>query len=283
MDEKKRIELEKLKKVGLDILKEFIRVCDLLDLKYYLAYGTLIGAVRHEGYIPWDDDVDVYMPRPDYEIFMKEAKKYLKDNYFVQNNDTDHEYLLRFAKLRDSNTTFIEEEYKKYTINHGIFIDIFPLDGYVKGKDFLLDMRIKQKAFEELDNEVKFKNSLSTFNMKVIQKIGPILNKKINLEKTMNSYEDRAKKFSYKDSDYVAEMVGSIYIVPMKKEVFGEGKLMKFEDIYARVPDDYDTCLKLLYGDYMKLPPKEQREPHHNFVAMDTEKSYWEYIGKFKK
>ena len=99
----------------------------------------------------------------------------------------------------------------------------------------------------------------------------------------MNSYEDRAKKFSYKDSDYVAEMVGSIYIVPMKKEVFGEGKLMKFEDIYARVPDDYDTCLKLLYGDYMKLPPKEQREPHHNFVAMDTEKSYWEYIGKFKK
>jgi len=283
MDEKKRIELEKLKKVGLDILKEFIRVCDLLDLKYYLAYGTLIGAVRHEGYIPWDDDVDVYMPRPDYEIFMKEAKKYLKDNYFVQNNDTDPEYLLRFAKLRDSNTTFIEEEYKKYTINHGIFIDIFPLDGYVKGKDFLLDMRIKQKAFEESDNEVKFKNSLSTFNMKVIQKIGPILNKKINLEKTMNSYEDRAKKFSYKDSDYVAEMVGSIYIVPMKKEVFGEGKLMKFEDIYARVPDDYDTCLKLLYGDYMKLPPKEQREPHHNFVAMDTEKSYWEYIGKFKK
>lgn len=283
MDEKKRIELEKLKKVGLDILKEFIRVCDLLDLKYYLAYGTLIGAVRHEGYIPWDDDVDVYMPRPDYEIFMKEAKKYLKDNYFVQNNDTDPEYLLRFAKLRDSNTTFIEEEYKKYTINHGIFIDIFPLDGYVKGKDLLLDMRIKQKAFEELDNEVKFKNSLSTFNMKVIQKIGPILNKKINLEKTMNSYEDRAKKFSYKDSDYVAEMVGSIYIVPMKKEVFGEGKLMKFEDIYARVPDDYDTCLKLLYGDYMKLPPKEQREPHHNFVAMDTEKSYWEYIGKFKK
>lgn len=283
MDEKKRIELEKLKKVGLDILKEFIRVCDLLDLKYYLAYGTLIGAVRHEGYIPWDDDVDVYMPRPDYEIFMKEAKKYLKDNYFVQNNDTDPEYLLRFAKIRDSNTTFIEEEYKKYTINHGIFIDIFPLDGYVKGKDFLLDMRIKQKAFEESDNEVKFKNSLSTFNMKVIQKIGPILNKKINLEKTMNSYEDRAKKFSYKDSDYVAEMVGSIYIVPMKKEVFGEGKLMKFEDIYARVPDDYDTCLKLLYGDYMKLPPKEQREPHHNFVAMDTEKSYWEYIGKFKK
>lgn len=283
MDEKKRIELEKLKKVGLDILKEFIRVCDLLDLKYYLAYGTLIGAVRHEGYIPWDDDVDVYMPRPDYEIFMKEAKKYLKDNYFVQNNDTDPEYLLRFAKLRDSNTTFIEEEYKKYTINHGIFIDIFPLDGYVKGKDLLLDMRIKQKAFEESDNEVKFKNSLSTFNMKVIQKIGPILNKKINLEKTMNSYEDRAKKFSYKDSDYVAEMVGSIYIVPMKKEVFGEGKLMKFEDIYARVPDDYDTCLKLLYGDYMKLPPKEQREPHHNFVAMDTEKSYWEYIGKFKK
>src|SRR5699024_6691307 len=273
MDEKKRIELEKLKKVGLDILKEFIRVCDLLDLKYYLAYGTLIGAVRHEGYIPWDDDVDVYMPRPDYEIFMKEAKKYLKDNYFVQNNDTDPEYLLRFAKLRDSNTTFIEEEYKKYTINYGIFIDIFPLDGYVKGKDFLLDMRIKQKAFEESDNEVKFKNSLSTFNMKVIQKIGPILNKKINLEKTMNSYEDRAKKFSYKDSDYVAEMVGSIYIVPMKKDVFGEGKLMKFEDIYARVPDDYDTCLKLLYGDYMKLPPKEQREPHHNFVAMDTEKS----------
>lgn len=283
MDEKKQIELEKLKKVGLDILKEFIRVCDLMDLKYYLAYGTLIGAVRHEGYIPWDDDVDVYMPRPDYEIFMKDGKKYLKDNYFVQNNDTDPEYLLRFAKLRDSNTTLIEEEYKNYTINHGIFIDIFPLDGYQKGKDFILDMRVKPKAFEESDSENKFKDGFAAFNMKIIQKIGPILNKKINLEKTMNSYEERAKKFSYKNSDYVAEMVGSIYLVPMKKEVFGEGKLMKFEDIYARVPDDYDTCLRLLYGDYKKLPPKDQREPHHNFVAMDTEKSYWEYIGKFKK
>ena len=283
MDEKKQIELEKLKKVGLDILKEFIRVCDLMDLKYYLAYGTLIGAVRHEGYIPWDDDVDVYMPRPDYEIFMKDGKKYLKDNYFVQNNDTDPEYLLRFAKLRDSNTTLIEEEYKNYTINHGIFIDIFPLKKKKKGKDFILDMRVKPKVFEESDSENKFKDGFAAFNMKIIQKIGPILNKKINLEKTMNSYEERAKKFSYKNSDYVAEMVGSIYLVPMKKEVFGEGKLMKFEDIYARVPDDYDTCLRLLYGDYKKLPPKDQREPHHNFVAMDTEKSYWEYIGKFKK
>src|SRR5699024_5656505 len=109
MDEKIRIELEILRKIGLDILMEFIRRCDVLDLKYYLTYGTLIGADIHEVYIPWDDDVDVYMPRPDYEIFMKEAKKYLKDNYFVQNNDTDPEYLLRFAKLRDSNTTFIEE------------------------------------------------------------------------------------------------------------------------------------------------------------------------------
>lgn len=274
---------EQLKKVGLNILKEFIRVCEKLDLRYYLAYGTLMGAVRHGGFIPWDDDVDVYMPRPDYEIFMQEGKKHLESNYFIQNGKTEKKYLLRFAKLRDSNTTLVEEEYKDYDMNHGIFIDIFPLDGYEKGKDILLDMRVKNYAFDETKEKKSIFDGISSFNMKILQKIGPAFNKFINLEKSMDKYEEMGKRFSYDKSDYVADMVGSIYIVPMKKEVFGEGKLMKFEDIYAKVPDDYDACLRLLYGDYMKLPPEDKRKPHHNFVLVDTEKSYWENIDKLKK
>lgn len=122
--------LEQLKVVELEMLKEFISVCKKLNLRYYALGGTLLGAVRHKGFIPWDDDIDIGMPRADYEIFIRKAQTLFPDHLFIQSIHSENDYLMCFAKLRNSHTTFIESSLRDFKINHGIYIDIFPLDFY---------------------------------------------------------------------------------------------------------------------------------------------------------
>ena len=121
---------EKLKKIEIELLLSFIEITKKYNLKYFLLGGTCLGAVRHNGFIPWDDDIDVGLPREDYEVFLKVAQAELPENVFLQNGNTDPEYTLNFAKLRNSDTTFMEQSFKNYKINHGVYIDVFPLDGY---------------------------------------------------------------------------------------------------------------------------------------------------------
>jgi len=134
-----------------------------MNLTYYISYGTLLGAIRHKGFIPWDDDIDVCMPRGDYDRFIKEGSEYLPENYFIQTMESDPKYALNFAKLRDSNTALFEKHVLDVDINHGVFIDIFPVDGYIKGQNKVLDLRVKEKpVFEEADTNA-FSNALSGF------------------------------------------------------------------------------------------------------------------------
>lgn len=120
-----------------DLLKIFIDFCDKNKLTYFLVGGTLLGAIRHKGFIPWDDDIDVAMPREDYDKFIVLASKHFtKDkDVFFQNYRTDKYYPYVFSKLRDSNTTFIEKIYKHVDMNHGVYIDIFPIDGISKNSN----------------------------------------------------------------------------------------------------------------------------------------------------
>jgi len=118
----------RLKAIELDIFKAFLKVCKENDLRYFLAGGTLLGAVRHKGFIPWDDDMDVLMPRKDYDRFLEIGQSLLPPEYFLQTRQTDREYPCNFAKIRDSRTTFVEKSLKDRVINHGVYIDIFPLD-----------------------------------------------------------------------------------------------------------------------------------------------------------
>ena len=127
-------EMTALKKIEVEILKEFVAACDELGLRYYLLGGTLLGAIRHQGFIPWDDDIDVGMPRQDYEIFLEKGQELLSKNLFIQHLRSEENYLLPFAKIRNSDTAFIQDSVKKRSMNHGIFIDVFPLDGYPEGK-----------------------------------------------------------------------------------------------------------------------------------------------------
>ncbi len=117
-----------LQKTELNILKEFLRVCQLLDLRYYLVCGSALGAVKYRGFIPWDDDIDVALPRADYERFLKEAPALLPQWCFVQNYRTEGRFHLLGTKLRDSRTTYVELMCENLPIHHGVFIDVFPLD-----------------------------------------------------------------------------------------------------------------------------------------------------------
>ena len=119
-----------LKQVELDIFVEIINVCDKLKLRYYVVGGTLLGAVRHKGFIPWDDDIDLGMLREDFNIFLEKAPALLPDHMFLQTIWTDSGYLAPYAKVRNNNTTFIESTVAHQNMNHGVFVDIFPLDYY---------------------------------------------------------------------------------------------------------------------------------------------------------
>ena len=127
-------QMQLLRQKELELLKIFIEVCDKLQLNYFAVEGTLLGAVRHQGFIPWDDDIDVGMMRQDFEVFVQQAGKLLPEGFFLQTHQTDPEYAQHFAKLRNSDTVFLETTYKNLNINHGIYIDIFPFDVYPDGK-----------------------------------------------------------------------------------------------------------------------------------------------------
>ena len=127
-----------LKEMELRIFREFARICDKHHLKYMLCYGSLIGAIRHQGYIPWDDDLDVCMMREDYNKLKEICKTELSGDFFFQSHDTDPEYYYLFDKIRLNGTVFRESFVSKYQIHHGVYIDIFPVD-------YLPDSPILQK------------------------------------------------------------------------------------------------------------------------------------------
>lgn len=141
-------QLEQLKSIELEMLKAFIKACDMLNVKYFLLGGTLLGAVRHKGFIPWDDDIDVGMLREDYEIFIAKGASYLPDNLFIQNVYSDENYTMCFSKIRNNNTTFIESTVSHLKMNHGVFIDIFPLDYYPDEAKKQRELDFKKKIYD---------------------------------------------------------------------------------------------------------------------------------------
>lgn len=274
--------LDNLKQAELDILVEFIKVCDTLNLKYYITYGTLIGAIRHKGFIPWDDDIDIYMTRDDFEKFKQNAAPLLPKNLFVQTYETDPEFIYSYMKIRNSNTTFIESTASHRNINHGIFIDIFPLDFYPKSKTkaFVLTLlcelirrRVITEVYKLKNSNLNFLKKLFLYTQKIALRIlFPSIKSTLKLQKKIGrSVNDSDKYVSYEDLNFTNKYIFS-------KNWFGEGIQTDFENIEVTVPKDYDSVLKNLYGDYMQLPPVDQQIPHHYSNIIDFNKSYKEYI-----
>lgn len=274
MDSLDKEKINQLKKIEVEMLKAFINICETLNLKYYLLGGTLLGAIRHKGFIPWDDDIDVGMPREDYEIFLEKAQSLLPENYFVQTCFTDTEFPANFCKIRNSDTTFIETSVKNCKMNHGVFIDIFPLDWHV-------DSFFKLKLFNVKNRLYKIAIVKSFYLPKKIKSFKKLIVNIINFfipVKTALKKRDILLK-SNKGKTHLANYCGAWgikEIVPF--EWYGEGVDVEFEGLKLKAPKEYDKWLTQVYGNYMELPPIEKRITHHYTEVIDLDCSYKEYM-----
>lgn len=257
---------EEVKSVELEVLQYVSDYCDKNNLQYYLAYGTLIGAVRHKGFIPWDDDIDIWMPREDYNRIINEFNN--NPSHYRLISPTDKISRHSFVKIIDVRTVKIEPNVS-YTNGHlGIDIDIFPLDGQPDDDTtYSLWYENLQKKYRLYPFTIaqKMSNYVKTFIVKLVN-LGDILKKFI-----LNSTRKLHLKYPYNTSNYVGT-IESCYNSKnnrFKKEWFSEHVLLDFEGRKFKVPVGYHEVLTKMYGDYMKLPPKEQQITHH------SNNNYW--------
>ena len=273
-------ELDEIKQVELQLFRDFLACCEELHLRHYLIGGTLLGAVRHGGFIPWDDDIDLCMPRGDYERFLAEGQRFLPEYCFLQCRRTDPELLCNYAKLRDSRTTFIEASVKKQHINHGVFIDVFPLDyapearwkrRVLEARKKLLTLRVRA-AFTYLPENQR---------SPAAERMGKLASRLLTLKYPRPEDALDAREALYRSVPPSALLAnycgawGSREIVPAAW--FGEGKELLFEGIPARVPTEYEKWLTQVYGDYMTPPPEDKRIQHHYTTVIDLKRPYTDY------
>lgn len=270
-----------LQKVEIDLFNCFAEACEKLNLKYFLVCGSALGAMRHGGFIPWDDDFDVGMYREDYNKFLELAPALLPDGIFLQNYKSDPEFPLVFSKLRNSNTTFIEPLLSKRNMNHGVYMDIFPLDGYPKELSEQKKLARKKKSYwRKLNCSFNMPSNLS-WKGKLSVSIFRALGYHKRTEKTLAKYEAMISKYSVGDTQLICNH-GTWYGERdyICKEYYGEGSFSVFEGIKVRVPEKCDEYLTALYGDWRTPPPVEKQIGSHDCDVCDTKKSYLHYCKK---
>ena len=262
--------MNRLQKALLDILECFIKVCEEHQLTWFLVNGSALGAEKYGGFIPWDDDIDVAMPREDYEIFCQKAQNSLPPHLFLQNYKTQKEFPLFYSKLRNSNTTFIEEGMRHLDIHHGIYIDIFPLDNFPDGKLQQLALRCKLKVLGSLQF-CGYKNNMG-WRKRLLRAFG--YHKKTDrtlarMEKLVRRYQNTKNVCDYGDRQGKGLCPRAFY------EQCG---FASFEGLQVPVPSPIEEYLSYKYGNWRAELPKEQQISHHYTVAYNLDVPYGEHI-----
>lgn len=276
-------DMKKVWAVELDLLKKFSDVCKAHDLKWYADSGTLLGAVRHKGFIPWDDDIDVVMLREDYNKLIHLYGNEFSYPYFLQSAYSEKDYFRPHAQLRNSNTTgILRSEIGKCSFNQGIFIDIFPLD-YVPESKFIFAVKhVALKMFDRFifkvmpecnfDTSRPIKSTVKKFSHFVLSFCNPHMvykkyesiaaNQKTSTLSIITCYSVWKKTINeYKLFN------ASYYDIPLQKQ---------FEDISIQVPSDCISVLREIYGDNFMIPVKEPTI--HGEILFDTDKAYFDYL-----
>jgi lipopolysaccharide cholinephosphotransferase len=269
-------ELSMLQDIEHTMLIYCIRICEKYRLRYFLIGGSALGAVRHSNFIPWDDDVDIGMPRTEYEKFLRLAQPDLPTGFFLQTNKTDPLYPLNFAKIRNNETAFIESDVSHLNMNHGVYIDIFPLDGFpYKG----ISRTAIYKLFIILSTAIQTKLRLKHGNI-ASRILKNAISWMFTLETLRKTIDSLMIKYDYNTSDTVFNWYGAWGLrEAVPKDYFGEGCSVKFRGISVMIPSNYDSYLRSLYGDYMTPPPIEKRVSHHFVDVIDLKNSYKKYKG----
>lgn len=270
-------ERKKIWGIELDLYLKFVQVCEKYNLKHWGDGGTLLGAVRHNGFIPWDDDMDVIMPREDYNKLMTIEPKEFCNPYFFQTPHTDPNFGFSFARLRNSNTTGMPRILAKAGFNHGIYIDIFPLDEicletFEEDKKRIIECIMRNSSFMKR-NSVDLLNERQLENYHKYWTNNPI--------EEFDKIQEIASNPDYRGSGFVANCtVTSLKSEAQiwKKEWFDKTIMHRFETIEIPMPAAIDNRLKAQYGDYMKYPPIDQRGLWHPDFIWDPDKPYNSYM-----
>ncbi len=274
-------ELQKLHELTVQMALDFVSFCRENQLLCYLCGGGCIGTVRHKGWIPWDDDLDFFMPREDYEKAIRLWPKCRAGSrYVMERADEKHSDGNLFFVIRDRETTYIKPYQKDMDICHGIVLDVLPLDGFPKKKS-----QRRWQCFWALTYSLFRAQMVPQHHGKAVAFLGraaltAVPSRKVRY-KLWRFAEKRMTKYSIRDCDGITELCsGPVYMRNYyPKEAFREALFLPFEETELPVPVGYDGYLRIAFGDYMQLPPPEKQIPSHDVSFMDLYHSYEMYRG----
>lgn len=264
---------EKVHGVQLDMALEVKRICEKNNIKYSIIAGTLLGAVRHKGFIPWDDDLDIGMLREDYEKFIKVCCKELNDDYFLQTWESDYGFALPIAKLRKKGTVYIEKNSSKSDLHHGIYIDIFPFDNVPTN---IIAQKIQNYITYILKRILLVKQNYEVWEQqqiikKIIYKLVDLLTKPFSLEMIKRMLLHQMIKYNTNNTEMIVTFGGAYgYWKESIKRCWLENLInIKFEEYELSCIENYNTYLTYLYGDYMIPPSENKRYNRHNIIDIN--------------
>ncbi len=261
------LQLDEIHEITLDLLKKIDSLTAELGIHYYMAYGSLIGTVRHKGFIPWDDDLDIMMQREDYEKFLayciQNEEKLYPYRIFSTRNNPDYPHMI----ARFCNVEYPVEVNNEIPCGLGVFVDIYPLDGMGNSKEeWQKMMKLRQQLIAGSYYATRKQFEIPKKKYRIVDKyLLYLFAKWKGKDYFLNKLEQYKNRFSWDDSRYV----GCIIWEPemFEKEYFKETTRLPFCDMEVMVPKEYDRLLRTSYGDYMQLPPEEERHPQHNYRA----------------
>lgn len=262
-------ELKKIQSIQLTCLKEIAQICERKNVEYFLIGGSALGAIRHNGYIPWDDDIDIAIPRKDYRRFLEIAENELSSLYHVQSPYNDKHCPYYYSKIRIDNTIFMEYCNRNLPIHHGVYVDVFPYDN-VPDDDELnkrhfdrCQKLIRQFAFRQIPDVSCKPQTLREYMNAIVRRCIHYAYRIIPYSIILNQLENEFTKYNNTETIGVACLNfpkrKTEYI--LKRDLYPLVK-HRFEDTEFPVPNNCDAYLTNHYGKYMKLPPKELRYSH---------------------
>ena len=274
-------QLRQLQIKSMDMLKYFKSFCDENQLMFYFCGGCCIGAIRHKGFIPWDDDIDIFMPRKDYERLYDLWQGKADTNRFSCLKTTKSKFLGNiFTTVVDNRTTLIKYYQENLDIPQGVSMDIFPLDGCPTGK-----VKRNIQKFWALIYSLYMSQMVPQNHGEIIKYIGRFLLRIVPSKKMRYNIakyaEKQMSKYPIEDCAKITELCAGPHYMNNEypKEAFSKATYKEFEGEMMPIPIGYDEYLKIAFGNYMELPKKEKRVPHHEILFLDLDNSYKKYRG----